>query len=68
MPNDKGLSMQLPPPPGSTTPEDIKNPGAQRFKIQVNSSDALLVEEAYGGRVRVEGHDQKFILNNGARP
>ncbi|MEQ9413373.1 MAG: biopolymer transporter ExbD, partial [Cyclobacteriaceae bacterium] len=44
MPNDKGLSMQLPPPPEAQPPEDVKIQERNMFKIQVNSSDALLVE------------------------
>ncbi|MFZ1808341.1 MAG: biopolymer transporter ExbD [Cyclobacteriaceae bacterium] len=68
MPNDKGLSMQLPPPP-EAQPEDIKIPERNMFKIQVNSSDALLVEG--DPMLEVDGLKdmiKKFILNNGADP
>ena len=68
MPNDKGLSMQLPPPP-ETQPEDIKIPERNMFKIQVNSSDALLVEgEPMQDVSGLKDMIKKFILNNGADP
>lgn len=68
MPNDKGLSMQLPPPPEAQT-EDVRIPERNMFKIQVNSSDALLVEG--DPMTDVDGLKdmiKKFILNNGADP
>ncbi len=69
MPNDKGLSMQLPPPPEAQPPEDIKIQERNMFKIQVNSSDALLVEgEPMEDVSGLKDMIKKFILNNGADP
>lgn len=67
--NDRGLILQLPPPPEEKPPEDIKIQERNMFKIQVNSSDALLVEgepmtDVSGLREMVK----KFILNRGADP
>jgi biopolymer transport protein ExbD len=42
--NDKGLSIGLPPPPDPNKNEEVKMQEKNIFKIQVNSSDALLVE------------------------
>ncbi len=68
MPNDKGLSMLLPPPP-ETQPEDVKIQERNMFKIQVNSSDALLVEgEPMQDVSGLKDMIKKFILNNGADP
>ena len=68
MPNDKGLSMQLPPPP-EAQPEDVNIPERNMFKIQVNSSDALLVEgEPMTNVDGLKDMIKKFILNNGADP
>ncbi|HCM76874.1 MAG TPA: hypothetical protein DIS90_10860 [Cytophagales bacterium] len=69
MPNDKGLSMQLPPPPEAQPPEDVKIPERNMFKIQVNSSDALLVEgEPMNDVSGLKDMIKKFILNNGVDP
>jgi biopolymer transport protein ExbD len=67
--NDRGLSIQLPPPPEAQPPEDVKVQERNMFKIQVNSSDALLVEgdpmsDISGLREMIK----KFILNNGVDP
>lgn len=68
MPNDKGLSMQLPPPPESQ-PEDVKIQERNMFKIQVNSSDALLVEgEPMEDVSGLKEMIKKFVLNRGADP
>ncbi|MEQ8303616.1 MAG: biopolymer transporter ExbD [Cyclobacteriaceae bacterium] len=68
MPNDKGLSMQLPPPP-ETQPEDVKIQERNMFKIQVNSNDALLVEgEPMSDVSGLKEMIKKFVLNNGADP
>ncbi len=68
MPNDKGLSMQLPPPPESQ-PEDVKIQERNMFKIQVNSNDALLVEgEPMSDVSGLKEMIKKFVLNNGADP
>jgi len=67
--NDRGLSIQLPPPPEAVPPEDIKVPERNMFKIQVNSSDALLVEgdplEDVSG---LKEMIKTFIMNNGVDP
>jgi biopolymer transport protein ExbD len=67
--NNRGLSILLPPPPDPNAPKDIKIPEKNLFKIQVNSSDALLVE----GEPMEDTHElkdmiKKFVLNNGVDP
>lgn len=67
--NDRGLSIQLPPPPEAMPPEDIKIPERNMFKIQVNSSDALLVEgEPMSDVSGLKEQIKKFIMNNGVDP
>ena len=67
--NDRGLSIQLPPPPEAQPPEDIKVQERNMFKIQVNSSDALLVEgEPMSDVSGLKEMIKKFILNNGVDP
>lgn len=67
--NDRGLSIQLPPPPEAQPPEDIKVQERNMFKIQINSSDALLVEgEPMSDVTDLKEMIKKFILNNGADP
>ncbi|HWA32877.1 MAG TPA: biopolymer transporter ExbD [Cyclobacteriaceae bacterium] len=67
--NDRGLSMQLPPPPEAQPPEDIKIQEHNMFKIQLNSSDALLVEGNPMNDVSgLKDEIKKFILNNGRDP
>jgi biopolymer transport protein ExbD len=67
--NDRGLSLQLPPPPEALPPEDVKIKEHNLFKIQVNSSDALLVEGNPMDDVSGLKEDIKeFILNNGRNP
>ncbi len=69
IPNNKGLSIGLPPPPEATPPEDIKIQERNMFKIQLNSSDALLVEgvprEDISG---LKDEIKTFVLNNGRDP
>jgi biopolymer transport protein ExbD len=66
--NDKGLSIQLPPPP-EAVPPDVKVQERNIFKIQVNSSDALLVEgEPMTDTKPLKDMIKKFILNRGADP
>lgn len=66
--NDKGLSLQLPPPPEAQQ-EDVKIPERNMFKIQVNSSDALLVEGEPMEDITVLKEEIKtFILNDGKDP
>lgn len=67
--NDRGLSIQLPPPPEAQPPEDVKVQERNMFKIQINSSDALLVEgEPMGDVSNLREMIKKFILNNGTDP
>jgi biopolymer transport protein ExbD len=67
--NDKGLSIGLPPPPDPNKKEEVKIPEKNLFKIQLNSSDALLVEGEPRGDVNGLKDDIiKFITNNGADP
>jgi biopolymer transport protein ExbD len=66
--NDKGLSIQLPAPldPNAPTAEFQQH---NLFTIQVNSSDALLVEgEPMEDVSGLKEDIKKFILNNGANP
>lgn len=67
--NDRGLSLQLPPPPEAQI-EDIKIPEKNLFKVQVNSFDALLVEgDPFDGSMReLSDEVKKFVLNNGVDP
>jgi biopolymer transport protein ExbD len=67
--NDRGLILQLPPPPEAIPPEDIKIQERNMFKIQVNSSDALLVEgEPLMETTGLKDMVKKFILNRGVDP
>jgi len=66
--NDRGLSIQLPPPPEAQQ-QDVKIQEHNMFKIQVNSSDALLVEGNPMNDVSgLKDEIKKFILNRGADP
>ena len=69
--NDKGLSLQLPPPPEALPPDvDIKIQERNLFKIQINSFDNLLVEgNPFNGTMRELTDDIKtFVQNNGRDP
>jgi biopolymer transport protein ExbD len=69
MPNNRGLSIALPPPPEATPPEDVKIQERNMFKIQLNSSDALLVEgEPREDLTGLKDEIKKFVLNNGKNP
>jgi biopolymer transport protein ExbD len=67
--NDRGLSLILPPPPEAQQTEEIKIQERNMFKIQLNSSDALLVEgdplEDVSG---LKDQIKAFVLNNGTDP
>lgn len=66
--NDRGLSIQLPPPPDPNAAE-VKFQQRNLFTIQVNSSDALLVEgEPMEDVTGLKEEIKKFIMNNGADP
>lgn len=67
--NDRGLSIILPPPPEAQPPEDVKIQEHNMFKIQVNSSDNLLVEgEPMKDIAPLREQIKKFILNRGSDP
>lgn len=67
--NDRGLQLLLPPPPEAQQQDEVKIQERNMFKIQVNSSDALLVEgEPMDDVSGLKDMIKKFILNNGADP
>jgi len=67
--NDRGLTMQLPPPPEAQPPEDVKIQEHNLFKIQINSSDNLLVEgNPMPDPAGLKDDIKKFITNNGRDP
>jgi biopolymer transport protein ExbD len=66
--NDRGLSLSLPPPPDPNQ-EQIKFQEHNLFTIQLNSSDALLVEgEPLSDVSGLKEDIKRFILNRGADP
>jgi biopolymer transport protein ExbD len=69
--NDKGLSIQLPPPP-EALPQDLEIKIQERnlFKIQINSFDNILVEgDPYTGTMtELTSRIKKFVLNYKADP
>ncbi len=69
--NDRGLSIQLPPPPEALPPDlDIKIQERNLFKIQVNSFDNVLVEgnPFTGSSAELTDMIKEFVLNYGADP
>lgn len=69
MPNNRGLSIALPPPPEANPPTDVKIQEKNMFKIQLNSSDALLVEgEPREDVSSLKDEIKAFVLNNGRNP
>ncbi len=68
--SDKGLLILLPPPPEALPPDDVKIPERNLFKIQINSSDKLLVEGDAWFSTNRELTDKikLFIMNNGVDP
>jgi biopolymer transport protein ExbD len=68
--SDKGLLLFLPPPPEAQPPTDVEVQERNLFKIQVNSSDKLLVEGEPWFSTNRELTDKIkiFILNNGQDP
>lgn len=63
--SDKGIMMQLPP---EAPPEDIQIKQKNLFKILVNSSDKLLVEDEPMDISQVKDECKKFLTNNGKDP
>jgi len=67
--NDRGLMIQLPPPPEAQPDVEVKIQERNMFKIQVNSSDNLLVEGNPMADVSDLKDDiKKFIINRGVDP
>ena len=67
--NDKGLFLLLPPDPDQMEDLDIKIPERNLFKIQINSSDKLLVEnEPMTDVLLLKDMVMEFIMNNGRDP
>lgn len=68
--SDKGLLTILPPPPEALPPEDIEIQERNLFKIQINSSDNLLVEGEpwFASSRELTDKIKAFILNDGADP
>jgi biopolymer transport protein ExbD len=68
--NDRGLSIQLPPPPEAMPPDDVKIQERNLFKIQVNSFDNVLVEgnPFNGSPSELTNMIKDFVLNYGVDP
>ena len=67
--NDKGLTLQLPPKPDDTDMIDVKMSERNIFKILINSSDKLLVEnEPLSDIKEIRTMIKAHVLNNGVDP
>ena len=67
--NDKGLTLQLPPDPDQIQDVDIKMKERNIFKILINSSDKLLVEnEPLNDVHKLREMIKKHVLNYGRDP
>ena len=67
--NDKGLTLQLPPNPEDIVQDNVKIPERNIFKILINSSDKLLVEnEPMADAREIRELVKEFVLNNGTNP
>ena len=64
--SDKGIMMQLPPDTQDTPPIDIKQKNI--FKVLVNSSDRLLVEDQPMSLENIKDECKKFLTNHGKNP
>lgn len=65
--SNKGLSVTL--PPHSNEPVFAKFNDRNLYKIHINSSDRILIEDAaFGGFDLLHTDIKKFILNNGKDP
>jgi len=67
--NDKGLTLQLPPSPDDIEDIEVKIPERNIFKILINSSDKLLVENEPMTNARdIRERVKEFVLNDGINP
>ncbi len=67
--NDKGLTLQLPPSPDDIEDIEVKIPERNIFKILINSSDKLLVENEPMTNARdIRERVKEFVLNYGIDP
>ena len=67
--NDKGLTLQLPPSPDDIEDIEVKIPERNIFKILINSSDKLLVENEPMTNARdIREMVKEFVLNYGIDP
>jgi len=67
--DDKGLTLQLPPPPEDIEQVDVKIQERNIFKVLVNAADRLLVEgEPVEDVTRIKEMVKEHVLNNGADP
>lgn len=67
--NDKGLTLRLPPDPDEIEDIQVKIPERNIFKILLNSSDKLLVEnEPMDDPRLIREMVKEFVLNNGVNP
>lgn len=67
--NDKGLTLQLPPKPDDVDIVDVKIPERNIFKVLINSSDKLLVENEPLTDVKlIREMIKAHVLNNGRNP
>ena len=67
--NDKGLTLRLPPKPDDVEQIDVKIQERNIFKVLINSSDKLLVEnEPLDDPLKIREMVKTFVLNNGRDP
>lgn len=67
--NDKGLTLRLPPKPDDIEQIDVKIQERNIFKVLINSSDKLLVEnEPLADPKLIRDLVKTFVLNNGRDP
>ena len=67
--NDKGLTLRLPPKPDDIEQIDVKIQERNIFKVLINSSDKLLVEnEPLSDPKLIREMVITFVLNNGRDP
>lgn len=68
--SDKGLAILLPPmPPPDQPPPEVEENARNIFKVQINSSDRLLVEDEPLDDYRlIKDMVKEFVMNNGRDP